>query len=426
MIPRRDRAFCREAFALLSSTHPLVPSQLMGELKKSDSKDRPRKRGQVTFQWRAFTNPTRADGLELHHWVKCYKDTATGKVTPAEKEYPFAKYNKPISILRYDDDEWSKIIDTLPKGGEWTREETDYLLDLIESLDMRWLAIADRYDFPDGKKERTVEDLKDRYYSVARELLLLREGGPDAIANNPLVKHPYSADAERHRKAGLELLMKRNPELDAEEDAVLAEAAKIEAKRKAELGGGRRGGVGGAGGAAGAAAVHVLPVAEILVDPPVGTPPLFDAEGKPALPKVAADAEPGTPAPRVVARVAHTREVIETILGQCPPELQKMLQGSMAELKLADLPRAPNRAVCGAYLALLNEVLEHLELKKVYQAKSTGRPVVGMKRVKPEEPDPEPVTEGTAGMAAAAEVSDGVDLPRSEKRQRVARRPFDE
>ena len=71
---------CREAFALLSSTHPLVPSQLMGELKKSEAKDRPRKRGQVTFQWVPFDNPGRSDGLQLHHWVKCYKDPATGQV----------------------------------------------------------------------------------------------------------------------------------------------------------------------------------------------------------------------------------------------------------------------------------------------------------------------------------------------------------
>lgn len=25
-------------------------------------------------QWRKFTNPARGDGLELEHWVKCYRD----------------------------------------------------------------------------------------------------------------------------------------------------------------------------------------------------------------------------------------------------------------------------------------------------------------------------------------------------------------
>lgn len=47
----------------------------------------------------AFTNEARADGLQLRHWVKGYKD-ASGRVRLAEEyegEYKYVKYNKKVS-----------------------------------------------------------------------------------------------------------------------------------------------------------------------------------------------------------------------------------------------------------------------------------------------------------------------------------------
>ena len=154
----------------------------------------------MTFRWRPFANPARKDGLELSHWVKCFKD-AQGNVSPADGgEYVFAKYNKKVEggsfwwwasvgangialrgagrgrlpmcaraclsgmdlwhpckvtrrsspahldqerVLRYNDEEWEQIVTQEPS---WSREESDYLLDLAEQLDLRWLVIADRYE----------------------------------------------------------------------------------------------------------------------------------------------------------------------------------------------------------------------------------------------------------------------------------------
>lgn len=42
----------------------------------------------------------------------------------------------------------------------WTKDETDQLFDFCERFDLRFIVIADR--FPSS---RTVEELKDRYYS---------------------------------------------------------------------------------------------------------------------------------------------------------------------------------------------------------------------------------------------------------------------
>ena len=63
--------------------------------------------------------------------------------------------------------------------------------------------------FP-GAPARSIEDLKGRYYSLARQLVVGREGGPETVANQSLLKHPYDPRAERERKKGLELLLARS------------------------------------------------------------------------------------------------------------------------------------------------------------------------------------------------------------------------
>ena len=54
---------------------------------------------------------------------------------------------------------------------------------------------------------RSMEDLKGRYYTIARQLLVAREGGAEQVANHTLVKHPFNAETEKcvpHTLLGLE------------------------------------------------------------------------------------------------------------------------------------------------------------------------------------------------------------------------------
>jgi hypothetical protein len=51
--------------------------------------------------------------------------------------------------------------------------------------------------FP-GSKPRSCEDLKARYYAVARALAIAREGSEEGIANHTIVKHPFNAQHERY------------------------------------------------------------------------------------------------------------------------------------------------------------------------------------------------------------------------------------
>ena len=334
-----------------------MPSQLMGEIEAEEDKKEPTKkfRGKISYEWRPFTNPSRSDDLQLSHWVKCYTSVPNDtKTIPAEQDgYPFAKYNKRPNVLRYNDGEWKSLV---KPDADWTKEETDYLLDLIETLDMRWFAVADRYKF--NTKERSVEDIKGRYYDVARQLIIGREGGTTGIANHVLIKHPFDAQHERRRKAGLELYLKRSPEDEEQEDVILAQAAKIEAKRKAEEG---KDGLKGTVGAPSAAArQELIEISEFTNDMPVGTLPLLDEEVQPVAP---ADGS------RVIVRSLHMRNLADAKV-DCLAEKQRELTLRLLEgLKFSEPPKTCSRAIYEAYITLMKECIEYIELRKQVEAK---------------------------------------------------------
>jgi hypothetical protein len=53
-----------------------------------------------------------------------------------------------VQIYRYDGEEWLNVIsrdNALVQMG-WTKEETDYLLDMLEQFDLRFVVVADRYN----------------------------------------------------------------------------------------------------------------------------------------------------------------------------------------------------------------------------------------------------------------------------------------
>lgn len=48
-----------------------------------------------------------------------------------------------MPVFRYDEEEWEHLIEADPG---WSRAETDYLLDMCERFELRFLVIADRYE----------------------------------------------------------------------------------------------------------------------------------------------------------------------------------------------------------------------------------------------------------------------------------------
>lgn len=53
-----------------------------------------------------------------------------------------------VVLYRYDGEEWLNVIsrDNELVSMGWTKEETDYLLDLLEQFDLRFVVVADRYN----------------------------------------------------------------------------------------------------------------------------------------------------------------------------------------------------------------------------------------------------------------------------------------
>ena len=123
------------------------------------------------------------------------------------------KFNIKVDIVpKYTDDEFKKHI--LNKTDPtWSKEETDYLWELCERFDLRFIVIDDQY-LP--KYNRTIEDLKQRYYQVAQVLLKQR-----GVENHPILNFTYNANYDRKRKHELEKFLLRPPEYNDNEKKIL-------------------------------------------------------------------------------------------------------------------------------------------------------------------------------------------------------------
>lgn len=66
------------------------------------------------------------------------------------------------------------------------------------------------------RADRTVEHLKQRFYSIQRTLLNCRNFPAEEVAKHPIIVHEYNAEAETHRREQLALVIARTRELDNE------------------------------------------------------------------------------------------------------------------------------------------------------------------------------------------------------------------
>jgi DNA methyltransferase 1-associated protein 1 len=139
----------REIIKLVGGIPSVIPTATQKQLGKHD---------RVTkWVWSGFHNPARNDNLILAHWQR-FEDV--------DKDYEYAQFNKKIKLVEFTPEEYENLIKDM--DSLWSYEETMYLWELCRQFDLRFIPIHDRYD---SKYNRTVEDLKDRYYSIARKIL---------------------------------------------------------------------------------------------------------------------------------------------------------------------------------------------------------------------------------------------------------------
>ncbi|CAN6830036.1 unnamed protein product [Brassica oleracea] len=212
---RKPDGISREVYALTGGVAPLMPSIDVTHLKRPPPPDE-----KVAWQWLPVKSSARKDDLQLYHWVSSFSVELylLHKVVndvPPTGDYSFAKYNKSVDVLKYTDDEYENHL----TDPVWTKEETDQLFELCERFDLRFTVIADRFPL-----SRTLEELKDRYYSVTRALLRARAQSPAELANHPLIKEPYDRTRDRERKRALSMVLSQSRHQEKKDAEILAEA----------------------------------------------------------------------------------------------------------------------------------------------------------------------------------------------------------
>ena len=208
----------------------------------------------------AFGNSARKDGLILRHWRRKgdISNAAALPVTPAdsnaasemeqdEKAAPtlsdshWAKFNIKVDRPQYTDEQY----ETHLQNDDWSKEETDYLVDLATDFDLRWIVIADRYEYQPKEqpkenedsmaitpqaKPRSQEDMKARYYDVAAKTMVLHNP-LSSMSSSEFDLHEkmtkYDPDQEKKRKMYAEQLMNRTDEEKYEEEMLLKELSRI-------------------------------------------------------------------------------------------------------------------------------------------------------------------------------------------------------
>ncbi|KOB74181.1 DNA methyltransferase 1-associated protein 1 [Operophtera brumata] len=220
---KRPEGMHREVFALLCNDNKELPPMLPTDTGKAykQTKAKLGMRKVRKWVWAPFTNPARKDNAVFHHWKRVSDDT---------KEYPFAQFNKQVSIPSYSESEYNQFL----KSEDWSQAETDHLMDLCQRFDLRFILINDRWDRA-AFRDRSVEDLKERYYGICATLSKVKTNpwsNTVTVVNGEKRIYHYDAEHERKRKEQLRRLFDRTQEQIEEEQMLLTELKKIEARKR--------------------------------------------------------------------------------------------------------------------------------------------------------------------------------------------------
>ncbi|SPN99562.1 related to SWR1-complex protein 4 [Cephalotrichum gorgonifer] len=252
----------------LGGDHPIVIAPEVTFKKKRLISKQPAAR----WEQRPFRNSAREDRtLVLRHWRQKPVSAVAGAdadaaargdddqemegAGPDKKEEEmedssFAKYGVRVSVPQYSDDQYRLNL----RSEDWTKEETDYLLSLAKDYDLRWPLIWDRYEYSppaaDGEagadgdeskavipasKERSMEDLKARYYEVASKMMVVQK--PEQYMTEGekslyTIMSNFDPATEAARKTYAAGFLHRSREEAKEEESLLVEVRRIMARNE--------------------------------------------------------------------------------------------------------------------------------------------------------------------------------------------------
>nr|VDC69347.1 unnamed protein product [Brassica rapa] len=335
---RKPDGISREVYALTGGVAPLMPSIDVTHLKRPPPPDE-----KVAWQWLPVKSSARKDDLQLYHWVRVVNDI------PPSGDYSFAKYNKSVDVLKYTDDEYENHL----TDPVWTKEETDQLFELCERFDLRFTVIADRFPL-----SRTLEELKDRYYSVTRALLRARAQSPAELANHPLIKEPYDMTRDRERKRALSMVLSQSRHQEKKDAEILAEAKRITEMRLAA----RR------------AAEPDVPANENIGSVSPSSNSQLPATAVAPSTLTMADYASTLASLRmlhVYLRTYGLEQMVQAASSAVGLRTIKRVEQTLQDLGVNLKPKVPTKTVCDEHLELRKEILTLLNLQKQLQYKES-------------------------------------------------------
>lgn len=102
--------------------------------------------------WERTATGGREDLPALQHWQKASTEPLS-----------FTRYNVEPEVPKFDEETYNSHL----KDENWTYDDTTYLVNLYKECNSKWPVIIDRCSLPD----RSMEDLKARFYKVSAALL---------------------------------------------------------------------------------------------------------------------------------------------------------------------------------------------------------------------------------------------------------------
>jgi DNA methyltransferase 1-associated protein 1 len=207
------------------------------------------------WEHRPFRNSARSDDLVLRHWRRKAEvppalvgedgnvEMTDGQVEEQIDDSTFAKFNVRVKVPVYDDEQYKLHL----HNEHWSKDETDYLMELAQEYDLRWPVIWDRYEYvapiPEVEsseeaiipipKTRSLEDLKARYYKVAAAMMIVHKPQDMMISSEFSLYETmlaFNPAQETARKKFAENAFHRTREEAKEEESLLLELKRILAR----------------------------------------------------------------------------------------------------------------------------------------------------------------------------------------------------
>ncbi|CAD8127764.1 unnamed protein product [Paramecium sonneborni] len=134
------------------------------------------------------------------------------------KLFPGEKFNIEPEIIEFTEND-------IMVDENWDYEETKYLFQELRHFNYNFIILHDRYQYPN--KNRDIYQLKDRYYSVMREILQKRNH-----SSHQLYNYVYDEEYDRFRNMEMDKYLKRTKLICDNEKKIQEDLRKLDLQIK--------------------------------------------------------------------------------------------------------------------------------------------------------------------------------------------------